>query len=183
MQEGLFTKIGAVATVIGVIYAFFSPAPTERPPYDPVPKTIPDKNDFFNKNPLYTISAGSSLTIKQDVYLPAYQEIIYIQNGKFISNKNDIDENNYILILKLNRKIDQTRKIPLGKSFKIKDSSRHGNEDREYRHTYIYMEIDSDDIDYLKCLGKDNSDYITIGQFKNITAGIFDISIPNPKEI
>lgn len=179
MQEGIFTKIGAVATVIGLIYTCFSPAILSPPDY---PKS-PVKIDFFDKNPLYTISSGAALKNRQDVYLPAYQEIVYIQNGKFILDKENIDEKDYVVILKLNGESGKIRKIPSGKSLKITDSSRHGPEDREYRHTYTYIEIDHNDIGYLKCLGKDNFEYITIGQFKKIVSGVFDVNIPDPKEI
>ena len=92
-------------------------------------------------------------------------------------------EYDYVVMLKLNKVSDTIRKISSGSSFKITDSSRRGPEEREFRHAYVYLEIDNDDIDYLKCIGKDSSEQITIGQFKNIMKGILDVNIPAPKGI
>ncbi|CAK8717261.1 hypothetical protein GMJAKD_06480 [Candidatus Electrothrix aarhusensis] len=184
MQEGVFTKIAAVATVIGVIIAilaWLSPTPLQEK--SPVPSYVPGRSNLFDKNPLYTISSGSVLKALQDTYLPAYKEIIYIQKGKLILDKEKVDENDYLAIVKLNRKSSKTRRISSGNSFDITDSSRHGPEDREYRHTYVYLIINNNDIDYIKCLGTNNTEYITIGQFQSTMKGIVDVKIPVPKEI
>lgn len=186
MQEGRFTKIAAVATVISVIIAIFawlSPDPLKEETSEDNRPEISRKSDLFDANPLYTIGSGSSLKTLQDIYLPAYKEIIYIQKGRFILDKEKVDENDYLAIVQLNRKSSRTRRISSGDSFDVTDSSRHGSEDREYRHTYVYLKIKNNDIDHIKCLGKDNTEYITIGQFRNVMQGIVDLKIPVPKEI
>ena len=186
MQEGLFTKIAAVATVIGVIIAIFawlSPDPLkEKTPEGNRPE-ISRKSDLFDANPLYTIGSGSSLKLLQDIYLPPYKETVYIQKGKIFLNKEEVDENAPFAIVQLNKAASRARKISSEQFLEITDSGRYGPEDREYRHTYTYLKINNDDIDHIKCLGKDNTEYITIGQFRSIMKGIVDVKIPAPKEI
>lgn len=214
MQEGVFTKIGAIATaicaipvgieitksiiqksfslktcifisililIIVLVFWLYTGGLQEENRNIPDVKNIQVKIDILDREPLYTISSGASLKARQDVYLPAYKDVLYIQKGKFI-NKDNVDEYDYIVILKF-KKSDKIRKISSGKNLEITDSSRHGPEDREFRHAYVYLKVDNEDIDYLKCLGKNSSEQITIGQFRNVMKGIIDVNIPAPKEI
>ena len=188
MQEGAFKIVTTVIAIIGVIVAIFAwryPVLPERPDQPPPVETknTPVSVNIFDKEPLYTISSGTNLKVSQDIYLPANEDVLYIQKGKFILNKEDVNEYDYLVILKLNEASRTIRKIPSGKHLEITESDRYGPEDREYRHAYVYLKVDNEDIDYLKCIGKDSSEYITIGQFKNIMKGIIDVNIPMPKEI
>jgi hypothetical protein len=190
MQEDVFkiaTIVIAIVSVIIAIFAWRYPVSTETPsPPPPVEiekENTPPSVNRFDNNPLHTISSGAVLKVKQDIYLPANEDVLYIQKGKFILSKEDVDGYEYLVILKLKEKSDKIRKIPSGKHLKITDSGRRGPEDREFRHAYIYLNIDNEDIYYLKCLGKDISEHITIGQFKNVMKGILDVDIPVPKEI
>ena len=188
MQEGAFKIVTTVIAIIAVIVAYCAwryPVSPERPSL-PSPSPVAKENTLesinrFDKHPLYTISSGAALQVREDVYLPAHKDVLYIQKGKFLLNKEDVDEYDYVVILKF-KKSDKTKKIASGKHLEI-IVGRRGPEEREYRHAYVYLKVDNEDIDYLKCLGKDSSEQITIGQFRNVMKGIIDMDIPAPKEI
>ncbi|MCI5218301.1 MAG: hypothetical protein D3914_03700 [Candidatus Electrothrix sp. LOE2] len=185
-QEGAFTKIGAIATVIGVIITastWLGPTPLENK--QPVGSDIGDssnRSSLFDKNSIYTIGSDTFLKVFSDIYIPAYAEILYIQRGKIFLNKEHVDETDCFALLNLTEHSETTRILRSEKFLKITDSSIYGPEDREYRHTYAYLKVDNNDIKSIKCIGKDSSTYVTIGQFRNMIKGIIDVDIPNPKE-
>ncbi|MCP4177428.1 MAG: hypothetical protein GY756_06660 [bacterium] len=138
--------------------------------------------DIHDKNALYTIGIGTDLKLLSDIYIPANTDIVYIQDGK-VRKKNNIDNSNYHCRIILKEASKQIIVLRLGKILKIKRSNEYGDEDRELRHTYVKLRVTDDSIEAIKCLGKNNSDYISIGKFREITNGLFRISIPEPKEL
>lgn len=122
-QEGAFTKIGAVATVIGVIITastWLGPTPLENK--QPVGSDIGDssnRSSLFDKNPIYTIGSGAFLKVLSDIYIPAYAEILYIQRGEIFLDKELVDETDYFALLNLTERSETTRILGSKKFLKL----------------------------------------------------------------
>jgi len=186
-NEGFFTKIGAIAavigaiaTVIGVVVAVLSWQSPEGPSEPPPPQI--NKNEFDEK-PLYTISSGAILEVTSDIHIPANKDILYIQAGQTFLEKEKVDDLACLCLLEFETKSSQIRTLTSGTSLKVTDSSKYGSKERDFWHSYVYLHVDNEEIKYVKCIGKDDSNQITIGEFKEVTQQLFKTDIPIPKVI
>ncbi|EDN70524.1 hypothetical protein BGP_3791 [Beggiatoa sp. PS] len=153
------------------------------------PETLADSNekkclpvvqkvtDIFDKQSLHTLSADSNLKVINQIPIPANTDSIYIQDGKIINENNVDGTTDFHCVVHL-KKSPYAKLIESGTNIKVIDSSEHGPEDRIHRHTYVYLKLEHNDILSLKCLGINNLDYISIGEFKKVAGNIFEINMP-----
>ncbi|MCP4350200.1 MAG: hypothetical protein GY795_32385 [Desulfobacterales bacterium] len=136
---------------------------------------MPVKDNF-----LYTLSVGTKLIVVKAIYIPANLTKIYFYKGEIIKNieRTKIPDEKHCYISFTNSS-DKRRILRSGKKLRIKKAIEEGN-----CSTKLYIDEDQISCFHCECFS-DMTNYIkaTIGDFKEMTQGIFEIDYIEPDDL